>query len=51
MAGACPVALSAAIANSGGMGAMGAVLSGPEAIAEWVDGFRRESRGSFQLNL
>jgi nitronate monooxygenase len=51
MAGACPVALSAAIANAGGMGAMGAVLSGPEAIAEWVDGFRRESRGSFQLNL
>jgi nitronate monooxygenase len=51
MAGACPVALSAAIANAGGMGAMGAVLSGPEAIAEWVDGFRRESGGSFQLNL
>ena len=51
MAGACPVALSAAVANAGGMGAMGAVLSAPEAIAAWAAAFRRESSGSFQLNL
>lgn len=49
-AGACPAGLSAAIANAGGMGAMGALLSGPEEIAAWVEAFRRESSGSFQLN-
>jgi nitronate monooxygenase len=51
MAGACPVVLSVAVANAGGMGAMGAVLSEPEAIAAWAAAFRRESSGSFQLNL
>ncbi len=51
MAGACPVALSAAVANAGGMGAMGGVLSKPEAIAAWANAFRRESSGSFQINL
>ncbi len=50
MAGACPVALSVAVANAGGMGAMGALLSGPEEIAAWAGAFRRESSGSFQLN-
>lgn len=51
MAGACPVELSAAVANAGGMGAMGALLTQPEGIAEWSDSFRRQSNGSFQLNL
>jgi len=51
MAGACPVALSVAIANAGAMGAMGAVLTPPEGIAAWSDSFRRESQGSFQRNL
>jgi nitronate monooxygenase len=51
MAGACPVALSVAVANAGGMGAMGALLTAPEGIAAWSDAFRRESKGSFQLNL
>jgi nitronate monooxygenase len=51
MAGACPVALSVAVANAGGMGAMGALLTAPEGIAAWSDAFRRESNGSFQLNL
>jgi nitronate monooxygenase len=51
MAGACPVALSVAVANAGAMGAMGALLTPPEGIAAWSDSFRRESRGSFQLNL
>jgi nitronate monooxygenase len=51
MAGACPVALSVAVANAGAMGAMGALLTQPEGIAAWSDSFRRESQGSFQLNL
>ncbi|MGC2221341.1 MAG: nitronate monooxygenase [Methylocella sp.] len=51
MAGACPVALSVAVANAGGMGAMGALLTAPEGIAAWSNAFRRESKGSFQLNL
>jgi nitronate monooxygenase len=51
MAGACPAGLSAAVANAGGMGAMGALLTQPEGIAAWADAFRRESNGTFQLNL
>jgi nitronate monooxygenase len=50
MAGACPASLSIAVANAGGMGAMGALLSTPEGIRGWVDEFRSGSRGSFQLN-
>jgi nitronate monooxygenase len=33
------------------MGAMGALLSEPEAIADWTSVFRAGSSGSFQLNL
>jgi nitronate monooxygenase len=51
MAGACPVALSVAVANAGAMAAIGALLTSPEGIAAWADSFRRESNGSFQLNL
>ena len=51
MAGACPVGLSVAVANAGGMGAMGAVLTQPGGIAAWADAFRAESQGPFQLNL
>ncbi len=51
MAGACPAGLSAAVANAGGMGAMGALLMEPEGIAKWSDAFRSESNGAFQLNL
>jgi nitronate monooxygenase len=51
MAGACPVALSVAVADAGAMGAMGALLTPPEGIAAWSDSFRRLSNGSFQLNL
>ncbi|MGE4458185.1 MAG: nitronate monooxygenase [Stenotrophomonas sp.] len=51
MAGSCPVALSAAVANAGGMGAMGAVLSTPEQIGQWMDDFRRQSRGPAQVNV
>ncbi|MDR3538086.1 MAG: nitronate monooxygenase [Acetobacteraceae bacterium] len=48
MAGACPVGLAVAVANASGMGAL---LSTPAAIAEWVSTFRSQSNGAFQLNL
>ena len=51
MAGACPVGLSVAVANGGGMGACGALLMQPEAIDQWTADFRAESNGPFQLNL
>jgi len=51
MAGACPVSLSAAIANAGGMGACGALLMKPEDIAAWCSDFRSQSQGQFQINL
>ncbi|HEX8559705.1 MAG TPA: nitronate monooxygenase [Pyrinomonadaceae bacterium] len=51
MAGACPPGLSAAVANAGGMGAMGALMTSPEGIRRWVKEFRAASRGPFQLNL
>ncbi|HKF93697.1 MAG TPA: nitronate monooxygenase [Gammaproteobacteria bacterium] len=51
MAGSCPPSLAIAVANAGGMGAMGATLSSPEAIAHWVAEFRGGSRRPFQLNL
>src|SRR5262249_53912770 len=38
-------------ANGGGMGGMGALLNGPDAIASWVAGFRAASNGAFQLNV
>ena len=50
MAGACPTALSIAVANAGGMGAMGALLHNAPGISKWVDEFRAASRGAFQLN-
>ena len=50
MAGACPPGLSIAVANAGGMGAMGALMSTPEKIRGWVGEFRRRSSGPFQLN-
>jgi nitronate monooxygenase len=51
MAGACPVGLSIAVANAGGSGAMGALLTSPAGIRAWVEEFRANSRGSFQLNV
>jgi len=50
MAGACPVRLSVAVANGGGMGAMGALLHTPDGIREWVRDFRASSSGPLQLN-
>jgi nitronate monooxygenase len=51
MAGACPASLSIAVANAGGMGAMGALLTPPAGIRSWAQEFRSGSRGPFQLNL
>lgn len=51
MAGSCPPTLSIAVANAGGMGAMGALISDRAAIERWVADFRAGSTGPFQLNL
>jgi nitronate monooxygenase len=51
MAGSCPVNLAVAVANAGGMGAMGALMSSPDAIAKWASEFRSQSLGPFQVNL
>jgi len=51
MAGACPASLSIAVANAGGMAAMGALLTSPAGIRAWVQEFRSQSRGPFQLNV
>lgn len=50
MAGACPASLAIAVANAGGMGALGALLTPPAGIREWVQTFRSQSRGPVQLN-
>lgn len=51
MAGACPVALSVAVAAGGGMGACGALLMAPKEIADWARDMRRASNGRFQINI
>jgi nitronate monooxygenase len=51
MASACPASLSIAVANAGGMGAMGALATPPAGIRDWVREFRSSSSGPFQLNL
>lgn len=51
MAGACPPSLSIAVAKAGGMGAAGALLMSPSAIAKWMQDFRAYSNGAVQLNL
>ncbi len=51
MAGACPPALSIAVANAGGLGACGALLMQPAEIARWAAEARAGSNGAFQMNL
>ena len=51
MAGACPASLSIAVASAGGLGACGALLLKPAAIAAWVSEVRAATNGGFQLNL
>lgn len=51
MAGACPPALSIAVANAGGMGAAGALLMTPDAIRAWGRDVRAGTNGAFAMNL
>jgi nitronate monooxygenase len=51
MAGACPATLAIAVANAGGMGAMGALVTTPQGIRDWAREFKAESNGTFQLNV
>jgi nitronate monooxygenase len=51
MAGAAPVGRAIAVAQAGGMGAYGAVLTAPHAITRWADAFRAATDGPFQINL
>jgi nitronate monooxygenase len=50
MAGACPVSLSIAVANAGSMGALGALVTAPTGIADWVREFKAHSQGPLQIN-
>src|SRR4051812_49374714 len=51
MAGSCPPALAAAVANAGGMGGFGALMSSRGAMRDWVSQFRARSNGAFQVNF
>lgn len=51
MAGACPVGLSIEVGKAGGMGAIGALMSTPEEIAVWLDGYRVATAAPVQVNL
>lgn len=51
MAGACPPSLSVAVAQGGGMGACGALLSSPRQMREWADAVRALTAAPFQINL
>ena len=51
MAGACPPALSVAVARAGGLGSCGALLLSPDAIRAWAQEVRAASNGAFQINL
>ena len=46
MASASPPSLAAAVANAGGMGALGALVTTPPGIREWASDFRSQSNGS-----
>ena len=50
MAGACPVDLSVAVSNAGGMGGCGVLLMHPDSIHEWAEKFRASGGKAFQMN-
>ncbi|HEX7798294.1 MAG TPA: nitronate monooxygenase [Vicinamibacterales bacterium] len=50
MAGACPASLSIAVGKAGGMGAMGALISSPDAIRQWTAEVRAGGVNALQLN-
>jgi nitronate monooxygenase len=51
MAGNSPLALSIAVAEAGGMGALGALPLHGDAITAWMDDFRTRTTGPCQVNL
>jgi nitronate monooxygenase len=51
MAGASPTSLAAAVVRAGGMGALGALITPPDGIRQWVAAFRAEREGPLQINL
>ncbi|QUD89134.1 NAD(P)H-dependent flavin oxidoreductase [Phenylobacterium montanum] len=51
MAGSCPVELAVAVAEGGGMGAMGALTNSPAEILDWASAFRGRTNRAFQINL
>jgi nitronate monooxygenase len=51
MAGACPPERAIAIANAGGLGGLGALLTPPDGIIAWASAFRSGCGGPFQINL
>ena len=51
MAGTNPVALAAAVADGGGMGALGALLLERAGIEAWVTDYRRLTTRPLQINL
>ena len=51
MAGVPAPALSAAVANAGGLGACGVLLMKPDEILAWANTVRQNSNGAFQLNI
>jgi len=51
MAGACPPALSVAVAEAGGLGACGALLLQPDDMQVWAAAIRAATSGPFQINL
>ena len=51
MAGACPPALSVAVARAGGLGACGALTMQPREILAWAASFGEGVEGPFQVNL
>jgi nitronate monooxygenase len=51
MAGANPVALAAAVAEGGGMGALGALPMQSQAIVQWTREYRQATSRALQINL
>lgn len=51
MASASPAPLAAAVANAGGLGGFGALMTAPEGIRDWMSAFRGSSNGAFQVNF
>lgn len=51
MAGVNALVRCVAVAEAGGMGGMGALVSTPQEIMDWAAQFRAQSKGPFQFNL